>query len=178
MLQKKIGSYLLWIFSFVVLGYFATEIFYKMHHKFSDPNSALHAYISVLVLLFCCSYCLGHMLSLIKLKPNELAEKVICVQIPVLTISAYFFHQKQLSEFNYWIMGKYIFTILLAFGLIFVFRKINKFIYLKFIDFFKKFSFACQFLLYTASATIFVFMMLLLSFDSFIFRVLALFGAS
>lgn len=178
MLNKKIKFNFFTIYMFAFLGWLAARTFYKLPYKFSDSNSALNIYIFVILLLFCFSYSIGYMLSLIKLECAEGADKEIFSIVPSFTISACFFHQKHLSEFMLPIIGKYILMILLALGIVFVFKQTNKLIYRKFTKFFQEFSLACRFFLYVMSTIILVFTTLLLFLDSFILKVLAVFGAS
>ncbi|MCM2352082.1 MAG: hypothetical protein NDI63_00590 [Pseudobdellovibrio sp.] len=178
MLDKKIKINFFTIYIFAFLGWLATGTFYKLPYKFSDPNSALNIYIFVLLLLFCFSYSIGHMISLIKLECAEAADKEIFSIISGLTLSASFFHQKHLSEFILPIIGKYILMILLALGTVFVFKQTNKLIYRKFTNFFQEFSLACRFFLYVMATIILVLTTLLLFLDSFILKVLAMFGAT
>lgn len=176
MLKKN----LLWIYSFAFLGYFSIKTVYKIPHEFSNIDLAAYIYISIFLILFCSSDCIAYVINLLKQdqKNDNDSDKVIFFQVPSFMFSAYYFHQKHLSEFDFSLMGKYAFITLSAIGLIVAFRKTSKFIYFKFTDFFQKFSFICQFFLYTITIITCVFMFSLMFGSSSILRVLAVFGIS
>lgn len=174
-------------FVYLTLGQSVSSRFYNLHHSFSNPKLAACVYILIFLGIFWFIDLTAYLLNLIKSQGDQRKSKIrdkgldnlIFFQLPALTGSAFFIHQIHSSEFDFLSLGILTFSTLFALGLVTPIRKLSDATYLKFSKFFQKYSLFCRVLLYTLIGIISVFIFfVLLSSESFILRVLAVFGIS